>query len=459
IMLNLGRNRAPRIPSLLDFLNSLHFGVVLTNQKGKIFSINKSARQILGQKLSTGWQACKEVIKITIKSKRDIISDYKTKQRVLRFTTQHINQRFRDNGVIIAVSIKDVTHDWAADRQKDILEYITSALSQAVRPQLWIKTIFERIVIMMQVKACSLMIYDSKRNVLRLAISTEKIKPASQELKIGQAIQGLSVKKKMPLSAYDIEAGSLYKSKRKAGQRSTSLLSIPMFTNKGLVGVFNIRDRHDKFFREQDSIFYSIIANRLATTLEQQALIENLEKQRARLAAVITSSDQSKILVGSKGQIIMANPAFGELLQIKLEHVTGKKLTDLIPELAPIMNKEQTQYYQEIELPSLEGKPWVGVHVAKIIRAGVNNIVLNLRDITAEKNLDQLKNDFISTATHELRTPLTAILGYLSMLSGRGGLDEKQALYIQRMEKASKNLFDLVEDLLSVLRLEQEKSQ
>lgn len=74
------------------------------------------------------------------------------------------------------------------------------------------------------------------------------------------------------------------------------------------------------------------------------------------------------------------------------------------------------------------------------------------------KEVDQLKDEFISIASHELRTPLTAIKGYASLIHEGtfGPLTNKDlASSVERILSSSRRMEDLVEDLLNVSRLEQ----
>lgn len=72
------------------------------------------------------------------------------------------------------------------------------------------------------------------------------------------------------------------------------------------------------------------------------------------------------------------------------------------------------------------------------------------------KELDQMKDDFVSVASHELRTPMTAIKSYLWMaLSGKGGkLTEKQQYYLKRSYTSTDRLIKLVNDMLNISRIE-----
>ena len=72
------------------------------------------------------------------------------------------------------------------------------------------------------------------------------------------------------------------------------------------------------------------------------------------------------------------------------------------------------------------------------------------------KQLDRLKDDFVSVASHELRTPMTAIKSYLWMaIDGQGGpLNDKQKYYVDRGLESVERLIKLVNDMLNISRIE-----
>ncbi|OGY25691.1 MAG: hypothetical protein A2Z11_04545 [Candidatus Woykebacteria bacterium RBG_16_43_9] len=75
------------------------------------------------------------------------------------------------------------------------------------------------------------------------------------------------------------------------------------------------------------------------------------------------------------------------------------------------------------------------------------------------KEVDEMKDDFISMASHELRTPLTAIRGYTELLLRNPTVtaDEKATKDAKTIAAGSERLSDLVEDLLNVSRIEQDR--
>lgn len=82
--------------------------------------------------------------------------------------------------------------------------------------------------------------------------------------------------------------------------------------------------------------------------------------------------------------------------------------------------------------------------------------VKTLHDITAEKKVDQMKNEFVSTVSHELRTPLTSIKGYIDLiLEGEAGeINEIQREFLNTVKQNNDRLVALINDLLDISRIE-----
>jgi signal transduction histidine kinase len=91
------------------------------------------------------------------------------------------------------------------------------------------------------------------------------------------------------------------------------------------------------------------------------------------------------------------------------------------------------------------------------VRAGDESVIGRIyvvREVTAEREADRLKEEFVALVSHELRTPLTAIRGYLELLGETEGLDEEQQHFLSVVERNSARLLRLVGDLLFVAQAE-----
>ena len=78
------------------------------------------------------------------------------------------------------------------------------------------------------------------------------------------------------------------------------------------------------------------------------------------------------------------------------------------------------------------------------------------RDVTRERELDRMKDEFVSLVSHELRTPLTSIKGYVDLLidGDAGDVTEEQKEFLEIVKNNSDRLVLLVNDLLDVSRIE-----
>jgi signal transduction histidine kinase len=87
--------------------------------------------------------------------------------------------------------------------------------------------------------------------------------------------------------------------------------------------------------------------------------------------------------------------------------------------------------------------------------AGMSGRIWTLREVTADRELDRMRDAFVATVSHELRTPLTSISGFLEML-----LDEEHTLgeagrqYLDVIRRSTDRLHALVEDLLLIAQIE-----
>ena len=89
-------------------------------------------------------------------------------------------------------------------------------------------------------------------------------------------------------------------------------------------------------------------------------------------------------------------------------------------------------------------------------RGGFLGRVWTLREVTQQRELDRLKDDFVATVSHELRTPLTSMMGFLEMIrEGEAGqLTDEQKRFLAIVYRSSERLQRLVGDLLFVARLD-----
>jgi signal transduction histidine kinase len=81
--------------------------------------------------------------------------------------------------------------------------------------------------------------------------------------------------------------------------------------------------------------------------------------------------------------------------------------------------------------------------------------IWTLREVTADRELDRMRDAFVATVSHELRTPLTSISGFLEMMQEEEqGLGENGRRYLEVIRRGTERLHALVEDLLLIAQIE-----
>lgn len=179
--------------------------------------------------------------------------------------------------------------------------------------------------------------------------------------------------------------------------------------------------------------------------------------------AVIRSIAEGLVVVDSKGNVVMMNPAAEKLLGVSHNEKSGRPLTEGVKDeqlISLIKSHPQDQKGREIELASPQAE------TKKVLRASsavIENedgqtvgMVSVLSDITKQKELDALKSSFVANVSHELRTPLVAMDKSISLILNKdaGPLTETQEQFLSVAQRNLKRLSNLINDLLDLSKFE-----
>ena len=199
-----------------------------------------------------------------------------------------------------------------------------------------------------------------------------------------------------------------------------------------------------------------------------KSAVEKLTEEEKKMTAIVNSIAEGLILVDSNNRILHINPAAERLLDLSQDSI-DKDITKLIQndeliqiEQAPSKN-EDANFVSEITLIHHDEKLVLRTIASPFLDENGQTLgtVYLFDDITREKEIDQMKSDFISLVSHELRTPLTSIIGFVSfILDGKAGsINERQRNSLARVQRQSKRLAALINDLLDISRIESGRIQ
>ena len=203
------------------------------------------------------------------------------------------------------------------------------------------------------------------------------------------------------------------------------------------------------------------LAKRNQELLQQhESLREQRQLAEANLQIILSSMQEGVLVLDRRRVIRLANPSAQKLFGWTAE-VTSKPVLEVVREpavdalIGAAVASGETQE-AEIELTGRKPPLVLEVHVTPMRDAAGDPAALAMfRDVGRLKRLEDVRREFVANVSHELRTPLSVFQGYVEQLMDAPDMPSKeQHAVFSVMEKHSKRLNALVEDLLILARLE-----
>lgn len=209
------------------------------------------------------------------------------------------------------------------------------------------------------------------------------------------------------------------------------------------------------------------VTERLKTEAQLKTALAEAEAARERTDVILRSVADGLVVVDLQGCVTLMNRAAERIAGLGLDEVFCRPVSSIFREkgftgqifalLAGVREEQSIEWV--VALPGADQGQTIQAHSAPVLsRDGeLRGAIAVLRDVSRERELDRMKNEFISTAAHELRTPLTAVLGFTELLLNQAhfGLDDpvrQQELLSTVFEKAQR-LEEIVSELLDLSRM------
>jgi len=195
--------------------------------------------------------------------------------------------------------------------------------------------------------------------------------------------------------------------------------------------------------------------------------VEKLLAEKTKTEAIVFSIADGIIMTDRSGIIAFINNQATDILKIDLKtsYLLGKPLWDYLPHtelmdiLWDITHNPEEGAIKEIDLSTPSYKKIYQVSSKPVKALGKKEemgVVTVLHDVTLEKEISKMKDDFLHSITHDLRNPMTSIRGFLKFLrDGMGGpLTDQQKNMLEIMNRASVRLLSMINDILDIAKLE-----
>lgn len=204
--------------------------------------------------------------------------------------------------------------------------------------------------------------------------------------------------------------------------------------------------------------------------LMAQQLKRYSDMQADKMNAILFSIADGIIMTDYSGKIILSNRRAKELLGIdRSERMENRNISEIIKrEEIALSLKEAREtkenIIKEIDISSEEESEENPITFIRTDTGMVSHsesgeelgTVTVIRDITLEKEIEQMKDDFVHSITHDLRSPMTSIRGFLEFLidGSAGEINEQQKEFLEIIDKSSNRLLSMINDILDVAKME-----
>ncbi|MBN1667518.1 MAG: GAF domain-containing protein [Anaerolineales bacterium] len=350
-----------------------------------------------------------------------------------------------------------------------------SAVSRSLDFHKVIELVTEQMAKTLKVQACIVSSYDEQQDEVHLLVEygTDALEIAPQVSRpyhldtypIIRRVLANNTPVQLNLNDPDLEPPT--RQYMQSRGRVRTILMLPLMTQDRTIGLVELLDdRSERVFTVRDIALGYTLASHAATAVENARLYARLQEYAAELEsrvqlrtaelqaakenieAILASVPDAVFVLDQNGALLQANQAGQSLLQqasqsdlnLFSEDFLGMLSQSGLPSEKAVLEVDG-RFYQALssELTSTETH-FIGQ-------------VLVFRDVTRFRELDQMKTQFVSDVSHELRTPLTNLSLYLGLMSAvREPVKQKE--YLDTLQRETDRLTHLIEDLLTISRLE-----
>jgi len=200
--------------------------------------------------------------------------------------------------------------------------------------------------------------------------------------------------------------------------------------------------------------------NRMVETLNdrEKMIVEyqsELTRQNKFLEAVINSLSDGILIIDEQYNLLRVTPQIANWFGVEGKELLGKNLLDYIQPQKNIKLEKLKE--NEIFIKNNSDASFEATAMKLALDDKKKRFVIIIKDITNQKELETLREDFVATLTHDLKVPIVAEANILDFLiNGKfGDINEQQHEAISNMKSCNQELVDLVQILLETYKIKE----
>jgi PAS domain S-box-containing protein len=233
-------------------------------------------------------------------------------------------------------------------------------------------------------------------------------------------------------------------------------LGVPLAGGEGSVrGVLAVYSSEPRTWRDEELEALAALAANASVALTNAELYQRLALEHEQSIAILSNVADGIVAVDRDGRVVLWNAAAERITGVPASEALGHTPFEVVRR-----ELESESGGTNRLVPIMRGGEEVWLSLSEALMrdptGAVAGRIFAFRDISAERVVDQMKSDFVSTVSHELRTPLTSIYGFAETLLRRdiGFTEEERETFLGYIASESERLTGIVDALLNVARLD-----
>ena len=204
----------------------------------------------------------------------------------------------------------------------------------------------------------------------------------------------------------------------------------------------------------------AISLNQIAMELDKR--IKKMQLDKTEKESILSSMQEGLLALNKKTEILSINDIAVDYLNIKKEIAVGSEISTLsknkkLLSIIKKVSKKNTRIQQEIVIKGNKKRHFL-ISGSPLKRGGKKSGVLMLiNDITLQKQLESVRQDFVANVSHELKTPITSIIGYLELIDQGELKDEQKKLFLNKVFNHTNRMNAIIDDLLKLSKIESQE--
>jgi len=237
----------------------------------------------------------------------------------------------------------------------------------------------------------------------------------------------------------------------------SSFFHIPLVVNNRVVGLINISSTKPNLYKEDEmTILYQITAQ-AASALTRLQLV--LETEKGKLTSLISSLADGVFMLDNEKKVLIINDFAKRFLKLQTNEPSFFDILSAFPKEYDLVGKIEKISLSHLPVEEKEvdiGTNSFQVFITPVISSEnqVIGVSILLHDITLEKNVAKVKEDFTNMMVHELRAPLSAIKDSADLMLEEKISDDDKRQLLKVINSQSKTLLSQISDVLDASKIE-----